>query len=240
METMTAQGTAVTLTPSTQRVHPTIVGVVAVELTHPKAGKIAFVSRKWSVAATGEQGIEGSASVGGKYQTVRVTVPREAFDTVLAEANILAEIERNAAEVSKACQKARVQAACPPGYEIARQNWSNGDLCSAEYTTADGIKVVWADNQTNQGGGWYYIPTAEADKARAESAHKAEEKAAATQAEAEHLATITAEAAATGKDVLLRQWAEDCTDPEEECDVDRCYRWVRPNGTQYTTRNHTW
>lgn len=44
----------------------------------------------------------------------------------------------------------------------------------------------------------------------------------------------------TGKPEKVRSWIEPCNDPREECNLDVVTLYVRPDGTTYTTREHTW
>lgn len=48
------------------------------------------------------------------------------------------------------------------------------------------------------------------------------------------------EAKRTGKPVILRQWSDECNDPNEECDIDNITEYAMPDGTTKTTRTHTW
>ena len=49
-----------------------------------------------------------------------------------------------------------------------------------------------------------------------------------------------AEAKETGKPVLLERHSEECSDPNEECDLDVVSTWAMPDGTTKTSRQHTW
>lgn len=44
----------------------------------------------------------------------------------------------------------------------------------------------------------------------------------------------------TGERQMLRQLAEDCDDPREECSLDICTEWALPDGSTEITRQHTW
>jgi hypothetical protein len=44
----------------------------------------------------------------------------------------------------------------------------------------------------------------------------------------------------TGEKQLLRQWSDECNDPNESCDIDTVYEWAMPDGTTKVERHHTW
>jgi len=44
----------------------------------------------------------------------------------------------------------------------------------------------------------------------------------------------------TEKKQLLDKWTEPCNSPEEECNLDICYKYALPNGEIEIVRNHTW
>lgn len=67
-----------------------------------------------------------------------------------------------------------------------------------------------------------------------------EAKAARAAAKAAERQAIFAKAAATGKPQLLRQWMEDCSDPNEDCNSDCCYEYAMPDGTTKIERHHAW
>lgn len=48
------------------------------------------------------------------------------------------------------------------------------------------------------------------------------------------------EARETGKPVLLRQWSEECCDPDEECSLDSHYEYAMPDGSTKHDWHHTW
>lgn len=59
-------------------------------------------------------------------------------------------------------QKTReIITACPSNMAPCTQIWNNGDLCSAEYRTMDGGKILGSDLIKNQGMGIYYLPKPE-------------------------------------------------------------------------------
>jgi hypothetical protein len=51
---------------------------------------------------------------------------------------------------------------------------------------------------------------------------------------------IFGKAKETGKKQLLRQWSDECNDPNESCNVDTVYEWAMPDGTTKIERYHTW
>jgi hypothetical protein len=44
----------------------------------------------------------------------------------------------------------------------------------------------------------------------------------------------------TGEKQLLRQWSDECNDPNESCSMDMVYEYAMPDGTIKTERHHTW
>jgi ribosomal protein L9 len=48
------------------------------------------------------------------------------------------------------------------------------------------------------------------------------------------------EAKETGKPVVLRHYMDECNDPHEECDLDSITIYAMPDGSEKTTRSHTW
>ena len=48
------------------------------------------------------------------------------------------------------------------------------------------------------------------------------------------------EAKRTGKDQVVDEWSEECNDPNESCDIDLITEYLRPDGTKYKKRQHTW
>ena len=48
------------------------------------------------------------------------------------------------------------------------------------------------------------------------------------------------EAKKIGKRVEISPYATECDDPNEECNLDIITRWAMPDGTEKTTRGHTW
>lgn len=56
----------------------------------------------------------------------------------------------------------------------------------------------------------------------------------------EQLEKASEQARKTGKPEKVRSWTEPCNDPREECNLDVVTLYVRPDGTTYTTREHTW
>ena len=67
-----------------------------------------------------------------------------------------------------------------------------------------------------------------AKKADAEAKREADEAAA------------LAKAKETGEKQAIRQYSDDCDDPNEECDMDIVTVWAMPNGAIKETRQHTW
>jgi len=48
------------------------------------------------------------------------------------------------------------------------------------------------------------------------------------------------EAKKTGKPVEINRWTEECSDPEEECDLDIVVEYAMPDGSVERLRHHTW
>src|SRR3990167_5324505 len=70
---------------------------------------------------------------------------REAVEAAIVAAKAAKEQADAEAAVAQKSKDDAARAACPAGYVLARQNWSNGDLCAAEYGTEDGVKVLASD-----------------------------------------------------------------------------------------------
>jgi hypothetical protein len=62
-------------------------------------------------------------------------------------------------------------------------------------------------------------------------------KKAAKQAEKD---TIFQKAKETGEKQIIETYSVECSDPDEECDVDIVTVYAMPDGTTKTTQNHTW
>jgi hypothetical protein len=149
---------------------------------------------------------------------------------------------RKAAEEQQACHVAKQRAvdSCPAGKTPCRQNWANGDLCSAEYETADGVKVLASDLIDNVGGGWYYVDTAKVEEAQGREAAKAAAKQEQRRDAEQKKTDAIAEAKRTGKKQVLATAMVDCQDPSEECSQDAQTTWIDGDGKITTTYQHTW
>lgn len=53
-------------------------------------------------------------------------------------------------------------------------------------------------------------------------------------------AAIFAKAKKTKEKQILNQWSQECTDPDESCDIDNIIEYAMPDGTIKTERHHTW
>lgn len=90
-------------------------------------------------------------------------------------------------------------------------------------------------------GPWYEISDADLQAVIAEyKAAKEARKTAREQAEKEKYEAALKIAQETGKPAILRQWTEECNDPNEECDWDNMIEYVLPDGSKKITRSHTW
>jgi len=65
-------------------------------------------------------------------------------------------------------------------------------------------------------------------------------KAVAEKAEIDRVAAIFDTAKATGEKQELKRYMTDCNDPHEECSTDVVTVWAMPDGSEKTTRMHTW
>ena len=81
---------------------------------------------------------------------------------------------------------------------------------------------------------------AAAEFARPALEAKAEKRAAAAAEKQAKFDAALTEAKATGKPAKLDSHTEDCNDPREECNLDIVTRYVHPDGSIHSTRNHTW
>lgn len=153
---------------------------------------------------------------------------------VARETAVRAERARVAAE-----QDAAAKAACPSDCVPCRRNWSNGDLCSAEYQAEDGTKLLASDLLETHGG-WYYLPVDEVESAREKTRAQAAAVAAKKAARDAHEAGCLARARETGVDVVIETWTEDCAGPRSvECSTDVVARIAQPDGSVRVKRSHT-
>ena len=111
------------------------------------------------------------------------------------------------------------------------------DALKLEFGESDGIlpgiesSIYYITNeQYNQIKNWI-------DQEESRIKSLAKEKA---KREEERRQAIFAKAKETGKKQVLNEWAEDCSDPREECNTDIITVWAMPDGSTKTIRTHTW
>ena len=162
-------------------------------------------------------------------------------DLAKMAAELLAAAEACRAEVERKCaeESAAGKAECPEGFVPCRRKWANGDLCSAEYEAEDGTKVIASDLIADHAG-WFFLPSADVDAARAKAAEAAAAKAARGAATVAKEASAILEARATGREVVVATWCEDCAGGAVECSTDSVARVALPDGKIVTRRNHTY
>lgn len=130
------------------------------------------------------------------------------------------------------------RAECPADHVLARQNWSNGDLCAAEYQTEDGLKVIASDLLESHHG-WYYLPSSQVEAERTKQQAATDREAAAKASTEADRAAKFAQAKATDKPVVLRTWmTDDCTTRLQDCSFDSAAEIAMPDGTTHIEYTH--
>jgi len=66
------------------------------------------------------------------------------------------------------------------------------------------------------------------------------QKLARKQVEQTKITNALAEAQSTGKQIIIKQWTEECDGSEQECDVDNLTEYINPDGTHSITRSHSY
>ena len=107
----------------------------------------------------------------------------------------------------------------------------------AEKVSGWGVQV---EGRVIEALGKSFTYPAAAEFARPALEAKAEKEAASEAARQAKFDAARNEAMVSGKPAKLDSHTEACNDPREECDLDIVTRFVNPDGSTYTTRNHTW
>lgn len=229
-EITTKSGTKVQIS-----IHP---NQIRADFTHPKAGKVSFSVSSYGIHQ-GQAGMIGNWYVKGKNNTVVLTCD-EAIWIEIRETQKRVRREAELEEARKqAGRLAAAKAACPAGCVVATRLWANGDLCSAEYETEDGVKVLASDLLENHDG-FYWLPAELVEEKRTIDRKAWQELEGRTTAQREKEEAIFAEAKETGKPVVLRKTSAPCNDPHEECSLDMVTVYAMPDGSTKTERHHTW
>lgn len=238
IETKTKTGNAVTIenVSGTSRIKAT--------LRHPKVGTISGEG-KWG-ELEGRECFYFQKEIDGKQCNIGLEIDYAEFEPVEKEAQKAKEKERKLAQEAAEAERLEDQrikkealAMCPQGCVIARQLWSNGDLCSAEYQDQRGIKAL-ASDLLDHHREWYFVPKKEFEAARKKEIENRAKQKAAQVAEDQRVAAIFVKARETGEKQELHRFPIDCTDPSEECNVDIVTVWAMPDGSKSETKNHTW
>ncbi|HUV65717.1 MAG TPA: hypothetical protein VMW24_17610 [Sedimentisphaerales bacterium] len=225
VNTKTKSGNTVRLTPGSILCSPS----VHCEAIHPTAGKI-VVDGKWT-CYQGRHGIGGYGLIKGKTTYILLEVPEADYTTIIEAAR------KDQADKAQADYQAALDA-CPEDYIPCRRNWANGDLCTAEYATRDGITVLASDLITNHNG-WFWLPAEKVEAARRELAEKIIAKAEVDNAEASRRTNLIATANETGERQVWRSWVTgECTENLPDCSFDRETEWIYPDGSTKTTHSH--
>ena len=157
---------------------------------------------------------------------------RDSVENAIKEVKLLKKLEKEKEEQEVKTRKEKAIAECPAGYVIAKQNWSNGDLCSAEYETEDGIKILASDLLENHHG-YYYIKSDKAEieitKAKEKIEKSEKEKAEKIQQEND----IRETAKITGQKQILKTYmTQECTRKNHDCSFDAVTEYIMPDGTK--------
>ncbi len=168
---------------------------------------------------------------------------------------IMAELHRRADETEerKAREKAEKEAekqAIIDGTQKITLKYYDGEYLSGYTVFGQAAELLTEIGVAKHVSGWGYLVDSKAVKTLGEEftyAEAVEHTRPAREAEAQRVAENEAkrqakidEAKATGKPVLLHQWAEDCCDHNEECSVDIHYQYAMPDGSVKHKWNHTW
>jgi len=184
----------------------------------------------------------GDEKINGKYQNMMIRISKEVAEEI---ETYIKEIEKEKKQEEKRIDekiKKQAYANCPEGYTPCRQNWSNGDLCSAEYQTSDEgltVKILDSDLIENHMG-WYYIENSKIEKAREERRAEQTKKQEAKEKEQQKEIDALKKAQETNEPQVLTSYSTDCNDPKEECSTDIITVYINPDGTKKSTRQHTW
>lgn len=183
-----------------------------------------------------------------KATFVKKTSPEEVVFLKANKPAIIAEIKRRAEE--KATTEAKELAAILSGEKLITVYYHDGEYLSGYTVHGKEAKELEKIGFAKYISGWGFYVEAAAVKALGETfsypaviehmrpavAARETKKA---KVQAERQAKFD-EAKATGKEVILRSWSEDCCDPDEECNVDNHAEWAMPDGSISHTWGHTW
>lgn len=86
-------------------------------------------------------------------------------------------------------------------------------------------------------GGWYEISNTDLMVIYTTLKAKDDKKQAAMDKKRQ---AVFDKAAETGERQILRQWSDECCNPEEDCSIDNIIEYAMPDGSTKTERHHTW
>ena len=140
----------------------------------PTIGKI-NAPAEWS-QYQGQSGLLISGYRQGKKSiNILLTVSEVDYAPIKAELDRRKKTKLENERRAEAEKHEKALAECPDDCVIARNLWKNGDLCSGEYQTEDGIRVLDSDLLENHYG-WYFIRRSVVEQKRSEIAKQKEEK----------------------------------------------------------------
>lgn len=228
-EIVTKSGTKVTLTIDPKK--------VVADLSHPKAGRVNFAVSYGT--HNGQSGLIGHWYNNRRYTVVVLTCDEQTWKDILETQKTVREEAESEKARDQAERLAAAKSVCPAGHEIATRLWANGDLCSAQYETQDGVQVLASDLMDHHCG-FYFLPAALVEEKRSKDRKAWQELESQTAAEREAEEAAFARAKETGKPVFLRETTAPCDDSSEECSIDIITVFAMPDGSTKTERHHTW
>lgn len=208
---------------------------VRAELHHPQFGIIAG-NGKWDSNLKTSGLFLRNVEIKGKKSTICLQIPKADYDEVMA---VIINKREETSRIKQEKHRQEALYACPKGYVIARQIWSNGDLMSAEYETEDSTRVI-ASDLLDAINGWYFISNNLVEAAKKAEEKKAEIKTEREKKENERIADIKALASQTGEKQELHKKLVECNQKDIECSTDIITIWAMPDGSTKTTRTHTY
>lgn len=204
------------------------------------------VFKKWTVRLTeeGKIGLTCKKFTAAEVEQIKALKPE-----------IIAELHRREAE--KAARKAAEEAAqqeelhaLQTGEKAITVRYHDGEYLSGWEVFSQAANLLEGLGLAKYVNGWGYHVPSEVVRALGESftypaavehTRPAAEAAVAKKAQAADDRRAKFDTARqTGKPVLLRRWTADCSDPEEECNLDIVCEWAMPDGSLKTERQHTW
>lgn len=157
---------------------------------------------------------------------------RDAVENAIKEVELLKNIEKEKEEQETKTRKEKAIAECPIGHVIAKQNWANGDLRSAEYQLENGTKIIASDLLTNHYG-YYYINASDAENESAKTKAKTEKLEKEKQIKIKQEEDIKETAKKTGQKQILKTYmTQECARKNHDCSFDAVTEYIMPDGTK--------